>query len=115
MAWKTLTAESSNPADAANMMREVMGPQAVDQFIRQAVSTCSMMLPEEDRTVEALEREVRRLVDRALKDLREDMTAFGTSVAKHKAHATPRRKKRQYKNRRPDRLNRLGHGDGGVR
>ncbi len=70
MAWKTMTGESSDPADAAKMMRDVMGPQAVDQFIRQAVSTCWMMLPEEDKTVEALEREVRRLVDRALKDVK---------------------------------------------
>ena len=95
MGWKTLTAESSDPADAAKMMRDVMGPQAVDQFIRQAVSTCWMMLPEEDKTVEALEREVHRLVDRALKDLKEDMAAFGISETRPKAPSTPRKSKKR--------------------
>jgi hypothetical protein len=94
MAWKTMMGESSDPADAAKMMREVMGPQAVDQFIRQAISTCWMMLPEEEKTIEALEREVRRLVDRALKDLKEDMAAFGISGTRPKAPSTPRKKKR---------------------
>jgi hypothetical protein len=92
MAWKALTGESSDPADAAKMMRNVMGPQAVDQFIGQAVSTCWLMLPEEERTVEALEREVRRLVDRALKDLKEDMAAFGISGTRPKAPSIPRKK-----------------------
>ena len=37
---------------------------AVDQQIRQAISTCWMMLPAKGRTPEAVAREIRRLVDR---------------------------------------------------
>jgi hypothetical protein len=35
-----------------------------------------MSLPKERRTVEELEKQVRRLVDRALRDFREDRDAF---------------------------------------
>jgi hypothetical protein len=62
---------------ATRRMRSMMGPQAVDHTVRQAISTCWMMLPSERRTVEAVEVEIRRLVDRALKDLQEDARAFG--------------------------------------
>lgn len=44
---------------------------------RQALSTCWSIMPEEKRTVEHVEREIRRLVDRALKDFKEDAEAFG--------------------------------------
>ena len=36
-----------------------------------------MMLPKDQKNVDALEREVRRLVDRVIADLREDAAAFG--------------------------------------
>ena len=54
-----------------------MGPQMVDQTIRQAISCCWMMIPEEKRSIAAVEAEVRRIFERALKDLREDSGAFG--------------------------------------
>jgi hypothetical protein len=53
------------------------GPHQIDQSIRQAVQFCWMCLPKERRTPEELEKQVRRLVDRALKDFREDREAFG--------------------------------------
>jgi hypothetical protein len=46
-------------------------------LIRQVICLCRLMLPEEKRTVACVEAEVRRLVERALKDLRDDATAFG--------------------------------------
>jgi hypothetical protein len=58
-------------------MREMFGPQGVDHMIRQAISTCWMMLPKESKTVSAVETEIRRLVERALRDLKEDAQAFG--------------------------------------
>jgi hypothetical protein len=66
-----------NPDAVANMMRAMHGPQGVDQSLRQAVSMCWMMLPEGQKTVDSVEREIRRLVDRILADLREDAKAFG--------------------------------------
>ena len=55
----------------------LFGPGQVDQGIRQAIQICWMMLPTERRNVDNLEREVRRIVDRALKELRDDAEAFG--------------------------------------
>lgn len=63
--------------DPRQSMSHLMGPHAVDQQIRQAVSLCWMVLPEEKKTVEAVEAEIRRIVDRALKDLRDDAAVFG--------------------------------------
>ncbi len=58
-------------------MRTFFTPAQVDQFLRQAVSTCWMMLPKERRTVANVEVEVRRILDRVLRNLREDAEAFG--------------------------------------
>ena len=54
-----------------------MGPLAVDQSIRQALQLCWMVLPEGRKTVDVLETEIRRLVDRAIKDFKDDAKAFG--------------------------------------
>ena len=53
------------------------GPIHVDQLIRQAIQVCWMALPEDKRNVQEVERQIRRIVDRALEDLREDHEAFG--------------------------------------
>lgn len=58
-------------------MRAFMGPGVVDQEIRQAIMMCWTALPPERKTVEAVESEIRRIVERALKDLKEDARAFG--------------------------------------
>jgi hypothetical protein len=55
----------------------MMGPMMVDQQVRQAIIHCWMILPSDQRTPERVEQEIRRLVDRALRDLREDASAFG--------------------------------------
>jgi hypothetical protein len=63
--------------DPKDAMREMFGPGAVDQQIRAAISTCWTMLPRDKRTPEAVATEVRRIVERALTNLREDAAAFG--------------------------------------
>ena len=64
-----------NPEEARKAMRDMLGPQAVDQ----AISTCWMTLPDDKKNVASVEAEIRRIVDRALKNLREDSKAFGIS------------------------------------
>lgn len=58
-------------------MHEMMGPGQADQQIRQAIQFCWMSLPKGRRTVDEVEAQVRRIVDRALGDFREDGQAFG--------------------------------------
>jgi hypothetical protein len=65
------------PEEAAQSLHDMLGPQAVDQAVRQAIATCWMILPQGKKSVDAVEAEIRRIVERALKDLREDAKAFG--------------------------------------
>jgi len=58
-------------------MRGFFSPSQVDQAVRQAIQFCWMMLPKDRRNVDELEEQFRRIVDRALKDMREDGEAFG--------------------------------------
>lgn len=58
-------------------MQKMLGPQAVDQMIRQAISMCWVLIPEENRSVARVEQEIRRVVDRAIANLKEDNQAFG--------------------------------------
>lgn len=62
---------------AADNMAKLFGPGHVDQAIRSAITACWMVLPKDRKTPEALEQEMRRLFERALKDFREDSVAFG--------------------------------------
>lgn len=56
-----------NPNDegAQENMRDLFGPSQIDQQIRQAINFCWMGLPKEKQNVDELERQIRRLVDRA--------------------------------------------------
>ena len=65
-----------NDDDAMDKMREMFGPTQIDQQIRQAIHLCWMGLPKEKRNVDELERQIRRLVDRALRDIRDDFDQF---------------------------------------
>ncbi len=71
---------SGGEGDPAGRMADLFGPLHIDQTIRQAIQCCWMCLPQERRTCEELERQVRRIVDRAFKDFREDRLAFGQEV-----------------------------------
>jgi hypothetical protein len=57
-------------------MAKLFGPTQVDQAIRQAIQMCWMSLPESRKTADEVEQQVRRIVDRALKNFREDHDAF---------------------------------------
>jgi hypothetical protein len=57
-------------------MSQFFGPGHVDQTIRQAIQVCWMALPKDKRSADEVERQIRRLVERALEDLREDSEAF---------------------------------------
>jgi hypothetical protein len=57
-----------------------IGPGHVDQQIRQAIQCAWMSLPAGKQSVEEVERVVRHLVDRALKDFREDAETFRQGV-----------------------------------
>ena len=52
-------------------------PSHVNQMLRQAIQYCWMCLPKERQTANELQEQIRRLVDRALKDFRENRQAFG--------------------------------------
>jgi ATP-dependent Clp protease ATP-binding subunit ClpA len=62
---------------SGDAMRAFMGPHAVDSLIRQAITLCWMMLPDDKKSVPEVESELRRIVDRALTNLKEDARAFG--------------------------------------
>jgi hypothetical protein len=55
---------------------EMMGPGHVDQAIRSAIQACWMALPKDRRTVAEVEKQIRRITERALQSLREDAGAF---------------------------------------
>lgn len=66
----------SGDDDAAERMSEMFGPAQIDQMIRQGIQFCWMSLPKDRRNVDELERQVRRIVERALNDFREDQKQF---------------------------------------
>jgi hypothetical protein len=70
---------SGEDPDREKKMRAMFSPGQVDQTVRQAIQMCWMMLPADGRTLDEVERQVRRIVERALKDLRDDASAFGIS------------------------------------
>jgi hypothetical protein len=63
-------------ADKLDGMRSMMAV-SIDQGIRGAIHSLWMALPTERRNVDEVERQIRRLVDRAIQNLREDATEFG--------------------------------------
>jgi histone H3/H4 len=61
------------PDDLARMM----GPSSVDSIIRSAINQCWVTLPDDKRNAANVKEQIRRLVERALRDLEEDASAFG--------------------------------------
>lgn len=72
---------TSNPggqgAPGAEAFKEFFGPGHVDQAVRSAIQICWMALPKPQRSPENVETEIRRIVERALRDFREDAEKFG--------------------------------------
>ena len=56
--------------------RRMVGPTAVDDMVRQAVKICWMIAPKDQRTLEYVETEIRRLTERALEEFGEDGKGF---------------------------------------
>jgi len=67
---------SNRCPESGDRMRSLMGPGQVDQQIRPAIQLAWMMLPDERRTVAEVEQVIRQIVDRALKNFREDPESF---------------------------------------
>lgn len=72
-----MTKCSPDDPESLKKMRAMFGPQQVDQQIRQAIGMCWMIMPDDKKTPDAVAAEIRRIVERALKDLAEDARAFG--------------------------------------
>lgn len=73
----TASSFSNDDPDDHGKMRSMLGPGHVDQLVRQAIQMCWMMLPEDRKTADELEKQFRRIVDRAINDTRDDAKAFG--------------------------------------
>lgn len=69
--------EGEGDPETAARMADFFGPAQVDHTVRQALQFCWMALLKDRKTTHELERQFRRIVDRALKDFREDSEAFG--------------------------------------
>lgn len=67
--------DPSNP-EPSEAFRE-MSARHIDGSIRQAINMCWTALPKERRNADEVEKEIRRIVERAIRDLREDSAAFG--------------------------------------
>jgi len=67
-----------DPADPESISRFLhqTTPDAAKDSIRNAITFGWWLLPKEQRTEENLEREIRRLVDDAIRDFREDKESF---------------------------------------
>jgi hypothetical protein len=63
--------------EAMKRMQAFFGPLQVDQQIRHAIQFCWMAMPPDKQTVDEVEKQIRRMVDRAFRDLREDSKSFG--------------------------------------
>ncbi len=61
---------------SAETTRRIFSPNDIDQEVRHAIKSCWAALPREKRNVDEVERQIRRLVDRALRDFRDDFEEF---------------------------------------
>ena len=66
-------------ADDPKDLTGFFGPGHVDAVMRQTFQACWMALPKDRKNADELEKQMRRLFERALKDFREDREAFGQS------------------------------------
>ena len=79
MVFESYSCSAGEGEAAAEKMADFFSPAQVDQTIRQAVHFCWMVLPKDRRNADELEKQIRRIVERALKDFREDSESFGRS------------------------------------
>lgn len=79
-----------DPEAAAERMADFFGPAQVDHTVRQALQFCWLALAQDRKNVAELEQQFRRIVERALKDFREDNEAFGRSKGRRTRHSRKR-------------------------
>ncbi|MEM1446447.1 MAG: hypothetical protein AAGF84_10350 [Planctomycetota bacterium] len=72
---------SADDDNAMDRFGEMFGPEQVDSQVREALRFCWMSLPKERRSIDLAEAEFRRMVERAIRDFREDRDRFGQSNA----------------------------------
>jgi hypothetical protein len=60
----------------------MLSPGEVDSKVKDAIWFCWMGAPNDKKTVAYVEVEIRRIVERALKNLREDAKSFGIGEQK---------------------------------
>ncbi len=60
-------------------VKSSVSPGQMDASLRQTLQMLWLMLPKDRRTPEGLETEFRRLVERVLRDFREDAERYGGS------------------------------------
>lgn len=75
MAHSSIEGEGEN----TQSMSDVFGPGHVDASLRQTLQILWAILPADKKNIHGVEAELRRLVDRALRDFREDAEHFGIS------------------------------------
>ena len=68
--------ESFSFSGDSEKIKEFIGPGQVDHLIRQAIQFCWMALPADKRNIQEMETQMRRIFERALKNLKEDDSAF---------------------------------------
>ena len=76
-----MTAFESGDKDGIRKMIATMGPNLVDQQIRQAISFCWMGMPADRQNPQDVSTEIRRIVERALQDFTSDAAALGDLLA----------------------------------
>ena len=59
-------------------LRKVFGPGHIDQMVRSAIQLCWMMLPEAKKSATNVKKEIRGIVNRALRDFRKDQKTFSS-------------------------------------
>jgi len=78
MAVHIVEATSSGDDDGGkHSMESFYGPGQVSQIACLLIQTCWRVMPKERRNVEEVEKEVRRIMERALANFREDVKSFG--------------------------------------
>jgi len=77
MAVHSFVTKAGSGKKEKQAMYDMLGPGLVDQFVRQAIQNLWMIIPPSPRRLDEVERQFRRIADRALRDLREDAAAFG--------------------------------------
>lgn len=60
----------------------MISPGEVDSQVKDAIWFCWMNAPKDKKTVEYVDAEIRRITERALKNLREDAKSFGIGEQK---------------------------------